>query len=321
MPIHLNKAKFLEPMLLLPTLELPEGPRWTYEPKLDGYRALAFKTAGNVHLRSRNDKSFNGKYPRVVQALSGLPDETVIDGEVVALDEMGRPSFNALQNFRSASDRIFYYVFDVPFLAGHDLTFESLEKRRELLRQRVLPTLADPVRECPELKAKLVDVLQAVRAQQLEGLVAKNLDSAYESGKRSGAWRKMRLNQRRDFVIGGYTIGGDTFDAIIFGFYDGDRFIYVGRTRNGFSSIARADLRERFRSIQLTECPFVNLPETKAGRWGLGLTVEKMKACRWIRPELVAQFEFAEWTPDQHLRHSSFISLKESVNPRQVQRD
>ena len=217
-------------MLLLRTERLPEGADWAYELKLDGYRAIAYKTGGKVHLRSRNNKDFNSQYPAIAKALASLPDETVIDGEVVALDEAGRPSFNLLQNFGSSPARLFYYVFDVLFLAGRDVMSEPLAKRRKLLHERVLPKLADPIRESPVLDASLTDLIASVRAQGLEGIVAKRLDGRYEPGQRSGAWQKMRINQGQEFVIGGYTVGGRTFDALVFGYYEGDRLMCAART-------------------------------------------------------------------------------------------
>src|SRR5215831_4697891 len=139
-----------------------------------------------------------------------MPDETVIDGEVVALDESGRPSFNSLQNYASGRAPILYYVFDVMTLSGQDLVSESLMSRREVLRSRVLS-------ESPTFDAILADLVQSVKAQGLEGLVAKRLDSRYEVGMRSGAWQKMRVNQWQEFVIGGYTPTAKNFDALIFG--------------------------------------------------------------------------------------------------------
>jgi bifunctional non-homologous end joining protein LigD len=308
-------------MLLLPTRELREGANWAYELKLDGYRALAVKTNGQVHLRSRNNKDFNARYPAVAKALAPLPDETVIDGEVVALDESGRPSFNTLQNHGSAKVPIFYYIFDVLILAGRDVMSEPLSTRRDLLRRHILPKLSEPVRHCPELNASLADVIRSVRAAGLEGVVAKRLDSRYEPGSRSGAWRKMRINQAQEFVIGGYTLGGTNFDALIFGCYEADRLLYVGRTRNGFAPSSREQLFRQFRGLEIAACPFVNLPEARSGRWGQGLTADKMKECRWLRPVLVARFEYVEWTPDNHLRHASFIALREDRDAREVRRD
>ena len=138
--------------------------------------------------------------------------------------------------------------------------------------------------------------------------MAKQLDSVYEPGARSGAWRKMRINRTQEFVIGGYTKGGRTFDAIILGHYDGERLIYVARTRVGFTPASRERLMAQLRPLEVPECPFANLPEARSGRWGEGLTAEKMKECVWVRPELVAEVEFVEWTPEGHLRHARFVA-------------
>jgi ATP-dependent DNA ligase len=151
--------------------------------------------------------------------------------------------------------------------------------------------------------------------------VAKRRGSRYEPGQRSGAWLKMRLNRGQEFVIAGYTPGPRTFDAIIFGYYDGDKLIYVARTRNGFTPASREQLSKRFQGLEVASCPFANLPEAHSGRWEQGLTAEKMAACRWLRPVLVAQFEFVEFTPDNGLRHSRFVGLREDKNPRDVRRE
>jgi DNA ligase D-like protein (predicted ligase) len=307
-------------MLLLAVETLPEGPDWAYELKLDGYRAQAVKTGGTVRLRSRNDKDFTAKYPGIAKALARLPDETVIDGEVVALDESGRPSFSALQNHGLAQASVVFFVFDVLVLAGRSVMDDGLAARRELLSRDVLPKLAEPVREAPRFDASVADLVRAVRAQGLEGLVAKRLDSVYEPGQRSGAWRKMRINRARDFVIGGYTKGGQSFDALIFGYYEGDRLLCAARTRNGFSPAARARLMKRLAPLVIAECPFANLPDARSGRWGQGLTADKMKDCVWLKPVLVGQFEFLEWTPDGHLRHSRFVCLKEDGDARESRR-
>jgi len=308
-------------MLLLPTARLQEGPNWLYELKLDGYRAVAVKSAGQVRLWSRNENDLSHRYPSIVTALAALPDETVIDGEVVALDQSGRPSFNALQNYRSAQTPLLYYVFDVLMLNGRDVQTEHLQARRKILADKVLPKLGDPIRPTPELEGSLDELIHAVRLQSLEGLVAKRRDSVYESGKRSGAWSKMRVNEGQEFVIGGYTVGGRTFDALVFGYYEGSRLLYAARTRNGFTPQARTRLMERFRGLEIDTCPFANLPEKHGGRWAEGLTAAKMKECRWLKPELVGQFEFREWTPDNHLRHSRFAGLREDKKASAVVRE
>src|SRR5215831_15733975 len=164
-------------MLLLRTERLPQGPDWIVE--LDGYRALAIKSAGKVQLRSRNDNDFNARYPGIVKALAPMPDETVIDGEVVALDRDGKPSFNTLQNYGSAGAPLHFYIFDLLILKGLDVMGEPLVKRRELLEEHVLPKLAEPIRYSPVLEAKLEDLIRSVKAQGLEGLVAKRGNSKY----------------------------------------------------------------------------------------------------------------------------------------------
>jgi len=308
-------------MLLLRTETLPDDlARWSYQLKLDGYRAIAFKTGGKVHLRSRNDNDFTSRYPAVVRGLSKMPDETVIDGEIVALDEDGRPSFNALQNFTPGAP-VVYYVFDVMVLDGRDVMGDPLEERQARLERQVLPSLAEPVRYTGELRASLRDLIHSVKAQGLEGLVAKRRNSKYEPDMRSGAWMKMRVNRGQEFVIGGYTLGTKTFDALVIGYYEGGRLIYAARTRNGFTPAARAQLFKTFARLETAECPFANLPEAKSGRWGQGLTKAKMAECRWLTPALVGQFEFVEWTPDNHLRHSRFVALREDKPARDVRRE
>ena len=315
------KAGFVEPMLLVRTEMLPDDEqRWEYQLKFDGYRAIAFKTGGILHLRSRNDNDFTRRYPAIVRGLAKLPDDTVIDGELVALDEDGRPTFNALQNSDPRTP-VRYYIFDVMVLAGRDVTRETLDMRRALLERQVVPTLTEPVRYTGPLTASLRDLIHSVKAQGLEGLVAKRRASRYEPGQRSGAWQKMRVNRGQEFVIGGYTIGTKTFDAIIFGYYDGDRLLYAARTRNGFTPALRQQLFKTFRPLEIVDCPFANLPEAKSGRWGQGLTKAKMADCRWLEPVLVGQFEFVEWTPDHHLRHSTFIGLRHDKSPRDVGRE
>jgi DNA ligase D-like protein (predicted ligase) len=314
-------ARFIAPMLLLKSETLPEdGARWVYELKLDGYRAIGFKAGGRLQLRSRNDNNFNQRYPAVVRGLERLPDETVVDGEVVAFDEEGRPSFNLLQNYAPGTP-IAYFVFDVLVLGGRDLTQEPLAARQKLLETKVLPHLQEPVRYMAPLDGSLQALVHSVKAHGFEGLVAKRRDSRYESGLRSGAWRKMRVNRGQEFVIGGYTLGTRTFDALVIGYYRNGQLLYASRTRNGFTPALRAQLFKKFRGLETDACPFANLPEKKSGRWGEGLTAKKMAECRWLKPVLVGQFEFLEWTADEHLRHTRFVALRDDKDPKQVQRE
>lgn len=313
------RFSFIEPMLLEASTSLPEG--WLYELKLDGYRAIAGRVGGTVHMRSRNDNDFSTKYPTITAALKTLPDDTVVDGEVVALDETGRPSFNLLQHAGSSQVRIVFYVFDLLILNGKDVMGLPLQERRKLLETKVLPLLDEPVRYSAALDAPINVLIAHVKEYGFEGIVAKNPKSIYEPGKRSGAWRKMRINRGQEFVIGGYTIGGNGFDALIFGYYDSDGLRFAAKTRNGFTPASRSALIKKMTPLVTDTCPFLGLPEKRAGRWGQGITAEKMKDCVWLRPVLVGQFEFVEWTPDAHLRHSTFVGLRDDKVPRSVVRE
>jgi ATP-dependent DNA ligase len=270
------RATFIEPMLLLRTEKLPEGYKWLVELKLDGYRAHAIKSGAKVHLRSRNDNDFNSRYPGIVKALASMPDETVIDGEVVALDPDGKPSFNLLQNCGPAGAPLHFFIFDVLVLKGKDVMGEPLIKRRELIEEHALPRLADPIRYSPVLEGTLKQLVQSVKAQGLEGLVAKRRDSKYEPGLLSGAWQKMRVNAVQELVITGYTPSPKNLDALVIGYYQDGKLLYAARTRNGFTPASRAELFKKVKPLGIEDCPFANLPEKKAGRWRAGLTAAKM---------------------------------------------
>jgi bifunctional non-homologous end joining protein LigD len=192
-----------------------------------------------------------------------------------------------------------YYVFDLLVLAGKDVTKEPLDKRRALLEKHVLPLLDEPIRYSQELPASLADLIEAVREHGFEGLVAKKRSSRYESVKRSGAWQKMRVNRSQDFVIGGYTTGGNPFDALVFGYYQKGRLMYAVRTQVGFTPALRFALMKLFKDLEIKECPFANLPESKEGRWGQGLTVAKMKTAGSSSRCWLGSSHFLEWTADE----------------------
>jgi len=196
-----------------------------------------------------------------------------------------------------------------------------LTVRRQLIKQHVLPKLADPIRYSPVLEASLNGLVRSVKQQGLEGLVAKRRDSKYEPGLRSGAWMKMRVNQGQELVIAGYTPSSKNFDALVIGYYEDGKLMYAARTRNGFTPTSWAELFRKIKPLEITDCPFANLPEQKAGRWGAGLTAAKMLECRWLKPVLVGQFEFVEWTEDAHLRHSGFVALREDKKAKDVSRE
>jgi DNA ligase D-like protein (predicted ligase) len=312
-----TQAAFIEPMECLSVSRLPEGAAWIWEIKLDGYRALAVKSPTGVTLFSRNRKSLNRQFPYIVEALADVPEGTVVDGEVVAIDEGGRPDFNLLQNFRAEASRIHYYVFDLLCWKYRDLTRVPLVERRGILKALV-GVRDERIRIADYVEAAPRDLLAAVREQRLEGIVGKQKDSYYQPGKRSGAWVKYRVNRGQEFVIGGYFPGPRGFDSLIVGYYDGDKLMYVARTRNGFVPASRRQVFSKLKHLVTPNCPFANLPDTRRSRFGEVLNAEKMKKAIWLKPEAVAQIEFLEWTEADRLRHSAFVGLREDKNPRSV---
>jgi DNA ligase D-like protein (predicted ligase) len=313
-------ARFVEPMLCLAVDKLPEGPTWQYEVKLDGYRAISVRTKVGVELWSRNKKDFSRRFPEVTRALETLPVETVLDGEIVAVNGVGQPSFSSLQNFGDGAAAILLYVFDVPVLAGADLRSKPLAERREILRE-LISKLPDTIRFSETFDASASELMAAVRSNGLEGVVAKRRDSSYKPGDRSGAWGKVRTNRVQEMVIGGYIPASTTFDSVLVGYYARSDLMYAGRTRNGFTPASRRTVFSNFKGLSISECPFQNLPESGKGRWGEGLTAEDMKRCRWLRPQLVAAIEFLEWTPDSRFRHPKFVALRDDREATTVTRD
>jgi DNA ligase D-like protein (predicted ligase) len=315
----LKRAAFIESMECLPVEEIPKGPLWTYEIKLDGFRIEAVKNSGETVLYSRRRNVLNRKFHYIAEALAELPNATVIDGEVVALDEEGRSSFTLLQNFRSAESRIHYYAFDILVHRGRQLTDKPLVERRAVL-EKVLPR-NDHISLSVVDHGSGANMLKFVKQRGLEGVIAKRSDSLYEPGKRSGAWSKHRINLGQEFVIGGYTPGTQGFDALIIGFYRGKELIYAARVRAGFVPATRREVFAQVKDLRAKKCPFVNLPELGDGRWGQGLTAEKMKECIWLKPEAVVRIDFLEWTGADHLRHTKFVGMRTDKDPRKVVRE
>ena len=312
-------AGFIETMDCLPVSRLPEGPEWIYEIKLDGYRLEVVRSAGRTTLYSRRQNVLNQKFHYVATALKDLPDETVIDGELVALGPDGRPDFNLLQNFRSAESRIVYYAFDILIHKQRNLTQLPLSERRAILSSVIEPGEHVALSEVSDRSA--AEMLKFIKGHGLEGAVAKRSDSVYQPGQRTGLWSKYRINLGQEFVVGGYIPSHLGVDSVVVGFYRGKDLIYAARVRAGLVPATRREVFERIRHLKTPLCPFSNLPEPAAGRWGQGLTAEKMKECVWVRPELVAQIQFLEWTGADHLRHTKFVGLRDDKDPSKVVRE
>jgi bifunctional non-homologous end joining protein LigD len=312
-----SPAAFIETMDCLPVAAVPEGPEWTYEIKLDGYRLEAVKTKGNVTVYSRRRNVLNEKFRYIADALEKLPDETVLDGELVAMDEDGRSNFNLLQNFKSAASKIHYFAFDVLMHKGKPLADQPLEKRRAIL-SKILPR-NDHI-SLSAVGRSASQMLAFVKEHGLEGIVAKRADSVYEPGKRTGLWSKYRVNLGQEFVVGGYT-AGNPFDALIVGFYRGRDLMFAGRVRAGFVPATRREVFAKLKGLKVDKCTFANLPEKEPGRWGQGLTAEKMKSCTWVKPEVVVRIDFSEWTGADKLRHTKFVALRDDKPARKVVRE
>lgn len=209
-------------------------------------------------------------------------------------------------------------MFDVLVYGNRSLMQEPLERRQETLRDIFKGSKAAPIALSETLDASPDELIRVAKEFGFEGIVARRKDSVYESGRRTGAWVKYKVNKGQEFVIGGYT-PNNPFDSLIVGYYEGERLLYAAKVRNGFVPQLRRDVATKFKGLEIDACPFANLPERKRTQWAL--TKEEMKNCVWLKPRLVAQIEFTEWTPDSHLRHSKFVGLREDKEADSVVRE
>jgi DNA ligase D-like protein (predicted ligase) len=297
---------------------LPEGPEWMYEVKLDGYRALLLKHDGRVRILSRKEKPLS--YSEVEAAASQLKAKSVVlDGEIVAVDRHGRPSFQALQH-RGAHPQhaVVFYAFDVLHLNGEDLTRLPLDARRSHLSEIVE---GSAVLVSQELPGTAQQVIAAVQRLGLEGVIAKRNDSRYEAAQRSGAWVKLKLDKQQEFVVGGYRPGAHGVDALLVGYYERKALKFAGKVRAGFTPHLRRDVFRQLKLLHKATCPFSDLPNSKTSHWGAGVTAEEMDEMQWLKPQLVAQIRFVEWTADGHLRHAAFLGVRTDKAARTVTRE
>ena len=293
-------------------------PEWVFERKLDGVRLLAFRRGSEVRLMTRNRKRRNGSYPEIVDALAAMdaPD-FVVDGEVVGLGG-GTSGFARLQGRMHVADResarasgiaIAYYVFDVPWLAGRDLSDVPLRERKAILRRAL--AFRHPIRYTPHSNERGTELLKDACRRGWEGLIAKRADSPYVHG-RSRDWRKLKCVSRQEFVIGGYTDpqGARTgFGALLIGVHGDGGLRYAGKVGTGYDEATLRDLGRRLRSIERRASPF-------SERRGL-----PRKGVHWVSPRLVAEVGFTEWTADGRLRHPRFVGLRSDKDPADVVRE
>src|SRR5438552_2381111 len=326
--LNLPKARphFVEPMKPKLVDHPPTTGNWVYELKFDGIRALAIKNRRAVQLISRNEKKLNGRFPEVARATADFEaDECVVDGEVVAMDEEGRSSFQLLQ--RSELDGkdapLAFYVFDLLQLNGRSLISLPLTLRKELLT-RLVPPSGDIVRFSGALGTEAETLLPEIKRRGLEGLIGKQRDSVYEPGRRSGVWIKLKCVNEQEFVIGGYTPPAGArkhFGALLVGYYDKARLFFAGKVGTGFDSKLLSTLHKQMRAEERSTCPFADLPSKQNGEWVQGITPGEMRKYSWVNPKFVCQVKFAEWTRDRKLRQPVFLGLRHDKNSREVVRE
>jgi DNA ligase D-like protein (predicted ligase) len=320
-PEKSETPRFIEPMAALSVAALPEGPEWSYELKLDGYRALIIKDGTSIRVRSRNDKDLMPMYPAVAAAGRRLQaQQVVIDGEIVAISKQGRPSFQALQHRGTHPDHtIVFYAFDLLHLNGESTTALPLKERRTKLA-RVIEESG--LLLSLELPGSVADIVSTVRAMQLEGVVAKRKASMYEAGERSGNWQKLKLERQQEFVIGGYRpAGNSSVDALLVGYFDEQELRFAAKVRAGLVPHVRSEFARKLKPLHVKDCPFVDLPTEGSSRWGGGISAEDMKEMIWTRPEVVVQIQFVEWTAENRLRLSKFVGLRSDKAASEVRRE
>jgi bifunctional non-homologous end joining protein LigD len=317
-------AAYVSPMKALLVRNPPPRDGWMFEIKWDGYRAISVKSGGRARLFSRRRRDITHDFETVARAVESLPAKSlVLDGEIVALDEHGRPSFQLLQNFRqehsSRGLRLNYYVFDLLNYENRDLKKLPLEQRRRLL-EGVLGDTAEPIRLSGTLDGDPEELVEHARENSIEGLIAKRVTSVYEPDRRSGSWLKIKTVLEQEFVIGGYTEpkgSREYFGALLAGYYQGAQLMFTSKVGTGFDTQVLRSLHQRFQKLTTAVCPFANVP-TKGPN---GLSRAEMRRCTWLLPALVCQVRFTEWTGDGGLRHPVFLGLRDDKRPNEVHRE
>ena len=298
----------VEPMLATPTSRPFDRAGWLFEIKWDGYRAVAEIEANQVRLYSRNQLSLESRFAPLLPALQRFGHDAVVDGEVSVLDESGKPRFQLLQDYqKSRGGQLVYCVFDLLYLAGHDLRRLPLRRRKEILKQ-VLPSdpqliFSDHVEEHGK------EFFNLVTLQGLEGMLAKDASSPYQTGRRSASWLKIKSEQRQEAVIGGFTDPGGGrkhFGALLLGVYKDKRLVYVGHVGTGFSEKRLREIRTTLEPLVQSACPFKTKPPSNA-------------PVHWVKPERVCEVSFREWTKDGVMRHPVFLGMRDDRDASSVQ--
>jgi bifunctional non-homologous end joining protein LigD len=297
----------LSPMLATRTNAPFDNADWLFEIKWDGFRCLAYVNNGKALLRSRSNLSYNKTFEPIVESLQKWPVNAILDGEVVVLNEQGKPDFEALQNFGNRTDQnLVYYVFDLLWLEGFNLMNTPLEKRKEML-QKILPQDAR-IRFSDSIEEVGVDFFEVAKQNELEGIVAKKKNSIYVPGKRTNDWLKIPTEVRQEFVIGGYTESGSgrPFRSLLFGYYEGGKLINVGHSGGGFNEKQMKEIYSRLKELETKKNPFAN-------------EVEADTKTHWVKPQLVAEIKYASLTSSKKIRKPAiFLGFREDKDPKEV---
>jgi bifunctional non-homologous end joining protein LigD len=291
---------------------------WMYEIKWDGYRAIAYLNKGAVEIQSRNTKSFNEKFYPVYNALRRWKINAVLDGEIIVADDKGISSFGDLQNWRSEADgKLMYYLFDVLWLDGEDLTQLPLVKRREILKS-IAPSI-DNIRISESFNTGAAEFFDVAKKLELEGIIAKKEDSKYYPGQRSKEWLKIKTGKRQEVIIGGYTHNENSsklFSSLLAGVFESGKLRYTGKIGTGFSYKLQKEMMQQFKPLIIKQSPFTSVPDVnKPSRF----RPNPPKAiATWLKPKLICEVSYAEMTADGVMRHPSFEGMREDKNAKEV---
>lgn len=291
-----EKGKTIKPMLCKVTSEAFDDEEWAFEIKWDGYRIIAYLQDNDIKLYSRNGIDVTAHYPSIVNGLKDQQEDMILDGEIVAYDQNGKPSFQLLQQHtKQPHNALVYHVFDLLELQGHDTTVLSYEERKELLAEALMDT--DTVKYLEHIIGEGKSFYASIQEMQLEGMIAKKLDSTYEENHRSNAWLKIKTQPTADVVICGYTKpkgGRSYFGSLVIGLYEAGSLVFKGHVGTGFTESTLEEIYKLMRPLRQELCPFVKEPVTNG-------------SVTWIKPQLVAEIKYTELTKDQRFRHPVFL--------------
>lgn len=313
-----SMPKDIQPMLATLVDKPFDEPGWIYEVKWDGYRALAYLKNGVVDMRSRNNKSFDEKFYSIHNALKQWKINAVIDGEIIVANKTGISNFSRLQGWRSEADgELIFYMFDILWLDGYDLTQLPLSRRKEIL-QSIAPSIKD-VRISESFDAGATEFFEVAKKLNLEGIIAKRADSRYFLGQRSKDWLKIKTGKRQEMIIGGFTNNegsSKAFSALLVGLYENGKLKYTGKIGTGFTKKLQEEMMIKFLPLIIKDCPFTFVPDiNKPSRFRPN---PPQAIATWLKPELICEVSYAEMTSDGVMRHPSFEGLREDKNVKEI---